>query len=525
MKKLLLLLTLLISTTAFSQCVIDGTPVTGTTKAKTVKSCDVVVQSLTNGMVKSVNDSLKTATEGVDYSTPATVDDSLAKYVKNLDETGDSSINSNERKLINNLNKTIFDWKYGYFNDNDGKKMFYSHGAYETGGVRTADFENLVLNGYSGLPSLTWDTNQLIGNWSCTDNLTADNLSGTNTGDQTTVSGNAGTATALQTPRNINGTSFNGTADITVTAAAGTLTGSTLNNTVTASSLTSFGSSPTLTTPNIGAATATSVNKVAITAPATSATLTIADGSTLATSGANSVTLTTTGTTNVTLPTSGTLRSKEGMVTNPVYFTDFINAGVNASSPYNGAAINSGTFVVSTASLNTLGTCKAVSSTTPNSGFRIGGSNSNLIIRGGEIFRASVSFSSFTNNTVLIGFDNGAAVGAVTNGIYFKITSSAIVLETIASTGGTTTSSTIITASANTFYKFEILINSNATSVTGNIYDVTGVTLLGTATITTNIPTTSSNPTNIQIIGTNSTSSATDIFEVDYMYSEFTVTR
>jgi hypothetical protein len=39
--------------------------------------------------------------------------------------------------------------------------------------------------------------------------------SGTNTGDQTTITGNAGTATALQTARTIGGTSFNGTADIT----------------------------------------------------------------------------------------------------------------------------------------------------------------------------------------------------------------------------------------------------------------------------------------------------------------------
>lgn len=63
--------------------------------------------------------------------------------------------------------------------------------------------------------------------------------SGTNTGDQTTITGNAGTATALQTGRTINGTSFDGTANITITAAAGTLTGSTLASGVTASSLTS----------------------------------------------------------------------------------------------------------------------------------------------------------------------------------------------------------------------------------------------------------------------------------------------
>jgi hypothetical protein len=46
------------------------------------------------------------------------------------------------------------------------------------------------------------------------------NTSGTNTGDQTAVTGNAGTATALQTARNIDGVSFNGTANITVIAPA-----------------------------------------------------------------------------------------------------------------------------------------------------------------------------------------------------------------------------------------------------------------------------------------------------------------
>jgi hypothetical protein len=79
-------------------------------------------------------------------------------------------------------------------------------------------------------------------------------VSGSNTGDQTTISGNAGSATILQTARNINGVSFNGSADITVTAAAGTLTGATLAAGVTASSLTSLGTITSLT------ATALTVN-------------------------------------------------------------------------------------------------------------------------------------------------------------------------------------------------------------------------------------------------------------------------
>lgn len=76
-----------------------------------------------------------------------------------------------------------------------------------------------------------------------------------------------------------------------------------------------FATSPTLVTPVLGVASATSINKVAVTAPATSATLTLADGSTLATSGANSITLTSTGATNVTLPTTGTLATLAGAET------------------------------------------------------------------------------------------------------------------------------------------------------------------------------------------------------------------
>lgn len=63
-------------------------------------------------------------------------------------------------------------------------------------------------------------------------------VTGNVTGD---VTGNADTATALETARTINGTSFDGTASITVTAAAGTLTGTELNSSVVTSSLTALG--------------------------------------------------------------------------------------------------------------------------------------------------------------------------------------------------------------------------------------------------------------------------------------------
>jgi hypothetical protein len=67
-----------------------------------------------------------------------------------------------------------------------------------------------------------------------------------------------------------------------------------------------FGTSPTLVTPTLGVAVATSINKIAITSPATSATLTIADSKTLTAN--NSITLAGTDATTMTFPsTSATI--------------------------------------------------------------------------------------------------------------------------------------------------------------------------------------------------------------------------
>jgi len=70
--------------------------------------------------------------------------------------------------------------------------------------------------------------------------------------------------------------------------------------------------SPTLVTPVLGVASATSINKVALTAPATGSTLTIADGKTLTAS--NSLTLAGTDATTLTFPT---ITSKIGYLNLP----------------------------------------------------------------------------------------------------------------------------------------------------------------------------------------------------------------
>jgi hypothetical protein len=111
--------------------------------------------------------------------------------------------------------------------------------------VFTAGIANVAVT--SGL-TLTGATITGQPTWASTQNMNIiGNVTGNVSGSSGSTTGNAATATALQTGRAINGVTFDGTAAITVTAAAGTLTGATLNATVTASSLTSVGTLTSLT--------------------------------------------------------------------------------------------------------------------------------------------------------------------------------------------------------------------------------------------------------------------------------------
>jgi hypothetical protein len=67
------------------------------------------------------------------------------------------------------------------------------------------------------------------------------NVTGNCSGSSGSCTGLAATATKLATARAINGVDFDGSAAITITAAAGTLTGTTLKSTVVTSSLTTIG--------------------------------------------------------------------------------------------------------------------------------------------------------------------------------------------------------------------------------------------------------------------------------------------
>jgi len=85
------------------------------------------------------------------------------------------------------------------------------------------------------------------------------------------LSGNAFSATKLQTGRNINGVLFNGTSDITITSDARTLTGSFLNGDVQSSNLTSLGR---LTELNVNGTASFGTNNELVVAGSTASTVT-----------------------------------------------------------------------------------------------------------------------------------------------------------------------------------------------------------------------------------------------------------
>lgn len=145
--------------------------------------------------------------------------------------------------------------------------------------------------------------------------------------------------------------------------------------------------SPALTTPNIGVATATSVNKMAITAPATSSTLAVADGKTLTAS--NTLTFTGTDSSSVNFGAGGTVAySAQGMAWGGV-------AGTTQA-----AAVNSG-YIIQNAGATTV-TLPATAAV----GDRVSIAGNGA---GGWVLTAN------TGQTIAVGISTSSSAGTVTS--------------------------------------------------------------------------------------------------------------
>jgi hypothetical protein len=204
--------------------------------------------------------------------------------------------------------------------------------------------------------------------------------------------------TDLQVTNNISGSITGNAATVTTNAnLTGPITSS--GNATSVASQTGTGStfvmntSPTLVTPTIGVATATSVNKVAITAPATSSTLTVADGKTLTAS--NTVTLT--GTDGVSMNVSNNKIAQITMI-----IGDGVNAiSANATSfavPCTFAGTITGYTIAADAGTCTIKTWKKATGTAiPTISDVI--STSGVSLSSGTLVRSS-TVSDFTTTTV-----------------------------------------------------------------------------------------------------------------------------
>lgn len=150
-----------------------------------------------------------------------------------------------------------------------------------------------------------------------------------------------------------------------------------------------FANTPTLVTPVLGAATATSINKVAITAPATSATLTIADGKTLTAS--NTLTFTGTDGSSVALGAGGTVAYIANKLSVFAATTSAELAGVISDETGSGSLVfaTSPTLTTPTINLGDGGTLDIVDSDTS--------------VGTDELICAVNLKSSDTNNTSLVG--------------------------------------------------------------------------------------------------------------------------
>jgi hypothetical protein len=153
----------------------------------------------------------------------------------NITSADDVVVNASSGGLdINTLDSITIDVSNGNVTVNSSGNQYFS------GPIIELDCTTLQVDGNIIPDPVTPGAQDIGGAGSTWRNIYATTFNGA-------LSGNATTATTLATARNINGVSFNGSADVTVPAAAGTLTGSTLAAGVTASSLTSVATLGSLT--------------------------------------------------------------------------------------------------------------------------------------------------------------------------------------------------------------------------------------------------------------------------------------
>lgn len=225
-----------------------------------------------------------------------------------------------------------------------------------------------------------------------------------------------------------------------------------------------FANTPTLVTPALGAATATTINGVTINA--SSGILTLVNGSTLVTAGAFSLTLTTTAATNVTFPLTGTLATLAGAET-------FTNKTLTL--PIVSSSLSLGTDIIGVTGVNHIfqsvdGTGATISyNVSILSGATVSANSGTANIRTGTVSTAGNSgqLNIVTGASSVLG-DSGAV--SMLTGNVVTGNSGAFTATTGSSTLGDTGSWTLSTGTATAGRSGSFVFSTGtATTVVGNI--------------------------------------------------------
>jgi hypothetical protein len=210
----------------------------------------------------------------------------------------------------------------------------------------------------------------------------------------------------------------------------------------------------------------------------------------------------------------------------PFYCTDFLGAatadtGESSWAIWDLSLLSSGTQAKQASTATHPGILRITSSTTTNSGAFIRSDVSSHLLAGGEVAEFVFRIVDLTTTTVRMGFIDTATSSDCTDGAYVEVPSTGAAVGKTSSNSTRTTSSTIATLSANTWYRARIVVNRAASAVDFYIFDDAG-NQLGTQQNSANIPTAAGRETGHGIIGTKSGTTAQAIFDIDYMSMEWT---
>lgn len=273
-----------------------------------------------------------------------------------------------------------------------------------------------------------------------------------------------------------------------------------------------FATSPSLVTPTLGVASATSINKLAITAPATAATLTIADGKTATIN--NTLTFTGTDASSVAFGTGGTVAYTAGTLAQFASTTSLQLAGVISDETGSGALVfgtsptfttsigggaTFGAFASSTAltigstgtaaSTTNISTGTTATATTKTINIGTGGAaGSNTSINFGSL--SGTGTATFNNDLVVTGNLTVNGTTVTVNSTTLTVDDKNIELGSIASPTDTTADGGGITLKGATDKTLNWIssINSWTSSedfnlVSGKVYEINGTSVLSSSTL------------------------------------------